>query len=78
MEKLNLSQYQNTIKARAKKSPNHKYAWQVTAQEISDYFKKPLYFLFYKYPEFQILNAYKWCKEKNISRYQILISLLKK
>ncbi len=78
MEKINFAQYQKVITSRAKQSPNHKYSWQVTAQEISDYFGKPLFWLFHTYPEFDILNAYKWCKEKGISKSPILISLLKK
>ena len=73
MKKLDLSQYQ--IKKPEKK---FNFKWQVLADEISTYFGKPLYWLFYKYPEHKIELAYKACKEKGIDSIQYLLGILKK
>lgn len=59
-----------------KKKFNHK--WQVLADEISTYFNKPLYWLFYRYEDWKIENAYKACKEKGVDKVNYLIGILKK
>jgi hypothetical protein len=54
------------------------YRWQVLADEMTTYFKRNSYWLFYKYPEHKIELAYKACKEKGIDSLQYLFGILKK
>lgn len=61
-----------------KKGPNHTANWQLLGEEVSNYFGKPLYWLFHKFPEDKIIDAYKYCKREGISKYQILLALLNK
>lgn len=70
--KINISRYQN------KQSPNHTANWQLLGQEVSEYFGKSLYWLFYRFPEDHIVECYKYCKHQGISKYQVLIALLQK
>lgn len=53
------------------------YAWQVKADEVSTYFGKPLYWLFHKYYDWQVMNAYKVCKEKGITAVPYLLGILR-
>lgn len=59
-----------------KKGKDHKYDWQVLGEEVSGYFKQPLYWLFYRYDKISILNAYKVCKEKGIGNIAYLLGIL--
>jgi len=59
-----------------KSKHNFKHGWEVQAQEVSDYFGQKLYWLFYKYYDFEIMNALKICREKGITTVPYLLGIL--
>ena len=67
------STYLEDIKKRESK---HKFHWQQQAEEISKYFSKPLYWLFYKFSHEDIISTYRFMEEKNDKNVQSLIKRL--
>ena len=74
MEKLKI----NPNRFKNRKSPNHTANWQLLGQEVSEWFGKPLYWLFHRYEEARIMDCYKFCRQKGIAKYQVLLALLNK
>jgi hypothetical protein len=75
MENLK-SKLKNYEIPKPKKKFNFRY--QVLADEMTINFKRNCYWLFWKYPEHKIENAYKVCKEKGIDKISYLIGMLNK
>jgi hypothetical protein len=68
----------NLPKVQEQKTGGPTSQWEAHADEVSEYFGKPLYFLFHQYRDFQILEAFKVCQEKNIKTVGYFIGILKK
>ena len=74
---INKEQYLKDLKERGENSPNHKYSWQVLASEMTQKFGIQMYFIFYKYPENKIRDAYEKCKKEGAYRMDYLIENIK-
>lgn len=59
-----------------KKGPKHTHNWHLMAEEVSNYFGKPLYWLFHKFPDYEIMAVYKDQKERGEVNVQKLIAYL--
>lgn len=70
---MNLTSYK--IKTPQKKF-DHRF--QALADEMSAYFKRNCYWLFYHHELWKIENAYKVCKEKGITNQNYLLGILKR
>ena len=71
--------YIANLKEKGKRSPKFEYGWQVLAHEMSDEkkFGIEMYFLFYKYPENKIREAYRKCSENGEYKMRHLIENIK-
>ena len=67
------------LKERQKNSPNFKYEWQELAHEMGGKkkFNRQMYFIFYRYPENKIREAYRKCSEKGEYKVNHLIENIK-
>ena len=59
-----------------KSNKKFNHLWQVQADEVSAYFGQKLYWLFYKYYDFEIMDGYRVCKEKGITAVPYLLGIL--
>jgi hypothetical protein len=66
----------NTFLIRSQKR-KYNAAWEVLADEMTDYFGENCYWLFYKKEDWKIRNAFKVCQEKRISSFRYLLGILK-
>ena len=57
---------------------NFHAAWEVLADEITDYFGENCYWLFYKQEDWKIRNAYMICQKKGSSSFRYFMGILKK
>jgi hypothetical protein len=53
-------------------------AWEVLADEMTEYFGENCYWIFYKKEHRKIRNAFKICQEKGISSLKYLLGILKR
>jgi len=53
-------------------------AWEVLADEMTDYFGENCYWIFYKQEQWKIRNAFKIFQEKRICSLKYLMGILKK
>ena len=62
------------------KTPTKKFKanWEVEADELTTYFNRNCFWLYHKYEDWKILNAYKVCKEKGIDSFNYLLGILRK
>ena len=62
-----------------KKPAKHKidYSFQDLGIEMQSYFKKIIWYLFHKYDELKIRDAFKICKEKGIKKVNYLVGIIK-
>ena len=77
MKRLDKQQILADLKERQKNSPNFKHEWQELGHEMSNKFGRQMYFLFYRYPENKIREAYKKCSEKGVYKISHLIENIK-
>jgi len=66
--------YIESLKSRKSK---HKFYWQSQAEEVSNHFGKPLYWLFRKFPSEEIMSEYKYQAEKGNKDANLFIRILK-
>ena len=57
---------------------NFRAGWEVLADEMTAYFGKSCYWLFYRKEEWKIRNAYRICQGKGIKSLNYLLGILKK
>lgn len=67
-------QYLESLKSRKSK---HKYEWQSKAEEVSAYYGVPLYWIFHKFPDYEIMEEFEYRKEKGDRDTQFFIRILK-
>ncbi len=67
--------FKNLDHYKTKKS-KHKYRWQEVAEDISNFYNKSLYWLFYRYPLGLIEMAYRRQKQKNDTNLNHLLFIL--
>lgn len=53
-------------------------SWKLQAEEMSKFFGKPIYFLFWRYDRQKLYEAYRVCEEKRIASIKYLIGILRK
>ena len=75
---IDTEQYLKDLKDRGKRSPDHKYSWQVLATEMTQKFGTQMFWIFYKYPEAKIKDAYMKCHEKGEYKVSYLIENINK
>jgi hypothetical protein len=69
---------QNYKKNLTKRTSKHKYLWQEKAEEVSNYFGQPLYWIFWKHSDWKIMQAYEICKEKGEKSLAYFLGVIKK
>lgn len=55
-----------------------KYSYQALGKELQEYFKTNVWWLFHKYPEQKLYEAYKACQAQNKTEFRYLLGILKK
>lgn len=74
---MKLPSIQNYIEQLKNRSSKHKYQWQESAERLSQWFGTPLYWLYHRYEQWKIEDAFRICQEKNIKKLGYLIGILK-
>jgi hypothetical protein len=60
-----------------KPKKNFRYEWTAMADELSRFYKKNCYWLFWKYPKQKIYEAHRECERRKIASIKYLLAILK-
>jgi len=66
------------LKTRKTKTTKADFRFQELGMEMQEYFKQNIWYLFYKYDEFQIKDAFTICKNKGIKKINYLVGIIRR
>ena len=79
-QEYKLKSFGDLLKRRKPKKQKHKidYRFQELGIEMQKYFKKNIWFLFTKYDELKLRDAFKICKKKGIKNIAYLLGIYRR